>query len=335
MNGETGRHRSLLGDLLRVKAALRPDNATMTAIVAMLGAGSREEPVAPVGEPDGDDPAGVGRVGPPAESPTEQAAPQQPEEVSEPDEMDDELDVLVTEGVRAAPSVPEWLRAARPLLVGPSNAPSLSDPWSMLPPLFPRKRARAVVSGFLAMPGEGEVDVDALSERVARGHAVHSVPRRVRPTLGRGVHVLVDRGDSMMPFLGDIASLTKDIARVAGLGQRIESFIGTPLRGCGSGPKRSWSAFASERSPLPGSRIVCITDLGLGEPAIGQSPADPEEWLQFAVAVRRLGCSPSAIVPYEPARWPASLRRAMDLLFWDPATRASDALRGLLRRARA
>lgn len=331
-----------IADLLRVAAALRPDASAMAEIVALLGRREGAEPHDVLARDDGAGEAEVvvGRADTEGLDDAHDAN-EEPEAIAkdedaetEPLEAEDELDIVVMQRERTTPDVPEWVRAARPLAMTASVSPDAgAGELPALPPLFAAKRTRAVLTGFLAMPGEGEVDVDALIERVARGQTLTAIPRRVRPTLGRGVHVLLDRSDAMMPFLGDIAALTGDLARVAGLGQRIESFVGSPSRGCGTGSRRRWRPFGEANPPPRGSRVVCITDLGLGGAAIGERAADTEEWIAFAATVQRLGCSLGAIVPYEPERWPRTVRRVMALLFWDPSTRASDALRDLLRRA--
>jgi hypothetical protein len=343
MSGYAGHAASLsadhFADLLRVAMTLCPDEPSMLAIMTLLAGRDRDGASDAVSDDavtvDGDE-VNEDAGGETGRSQVEESQANQSTEGTadeEPNDVDDELDIAITERQRTMPAVPEWVRAARPLMsTGLTSAGIAADPSATLPPLLPSKRARAILTGFLAMPGEGEVDVDALTERVAKGHPLFTIPRRLRPTLGRGVHLLVDRSDAMMPFLGDIAMLSKDLACVAGLGQRVESFAASPLRGCGIGSRRRWSPFGEANPPLPGSRVICITDLGLGGAAVGQQAADPEEWIAFAATVRRLGCSPGAIVPYEPERWPKSVRRAMDLLFWDPATRASDALRDLLKR---
>jgi hypothetical protein len=321
-------------DLLRVAALLRPDPVTLEKIASMLGVGDarrkeagESESVAhlePVDEP----------IFPPPIEPSVEAASASSTDVRAEeaiDDREDELDVEVIRRDRVPPSVPEWLRAAKPLRTGSSS--EASGLAASLPPLFTPRRSRAILTSFIAMPGEGDVDTGSLIERVARGEPIRELPRRIRPTLGRGVRVLVDRSDAMMPFLGDIAGLTADLNRVAGLGQELQSFVGSPMRGCGVGSPRRWRPFGQDESrPLPGSRVVCITDLGLGRGGLGSIPVSRQEWLEFAESVRRLGCSPCAIVPYEPTEWPRSLARAIDLLFWDPSTRASDAIRSLLRR---
>jgi hypothetical protein len=68
--------------------------------------------------------------------------------------------------------------------------------------------------------------------------------------------------------------------------------------------------------------VVLLSDLGIGEPVHQFERALPAEWLRFAEQARRAGCPLVAIVPYEPRRWPASLRRLMAIIPWDRRTTA-------------
>ncbi|WP_434300358.1 hypothetical protein [Corallococcus exiguus] len=159
-----------------------------------------------------------------------------------------------------------------------------------------------------------------------------SLPRRLRPTLAHGVQLLLDRSDAMLPFLRDVASLEEEISQLVGAGTEVLHFVACPTRGCGRGGRRRWKPYGSERLPRPGTRVLCVTDLGIGMPPPGDAPALLEEWAEFIGRVRRAGGAVAALVPYPSERWPHGLEPAMQVFEWDWTLTMVRAARGMSRR---
>src|SRR5206468_10029090 len=81
------------------------------------------------------------------------------------------------------------------------------DDADALPPIMPLLRPKWS-RGVLAAANEttvsdGPIDVERMVERAARVEPVVTVPRLPRPSLHRGVQLLVDIGEGMQPFRRD------------------------------------------------------------------------------------------------------------------------------------
>jgi len=217
--------------------------------------------------------------------------------------------------------------------VGPmaESAPEEFAPAPPFEPLFVPRWTRAILSTALATDGdEGQLDVERVAETLARGEHLDRWPTLSRPTLNRGIQLLVDRGRSMAPFIGDQVSMQKELAHVVGR-DRVQTlrFSGCPLRGAGAGPATSWAAY---RPPPAGTPVVLLSDLGIGGPLVGGDRAGVDEWLGFARLVRKARCPLVAFVPYAAPRWPRALAPLLTIIHWDRTTTVS-AVRSRVGRA--
>jgi hypothetical protein len=295
-----------LADLIRAVGHLRPaDDASRDEIVDFLRGPPTVHagPKAPeIHEVEVNEHAWVGAAS---------SGPQTPQAELAGDELHTTLRALGAPPRR----LPNWLYLAPPL---PMEEDAL--PQTLPVPLLNPALARAVLSGALATTAhDGELWVEETVRRIATGLPVTEVPRRPRPTLRRGVQVLVDRGAAMLPFHEDIDSLLAQVSSVFGAPLvRVLQFDRSPLRGAGKGARRTWTAY-ERQLPEPGTVVVAVTDLGIGNPP-GVLGASPSEWLDFAALVQRHGCPLRALVPYPEARWPAGLRESLRILPWDRGT---------------
>lgn len=205
-----------------------------------------------------------------------------------------------------------------------ANEQPASEPLAFEPLLVPTW-TRALLSAVLARRvNDGPIDVKRVVELVARGEVTVNLPRYPRPTLARGVQVLVDRGETMLPFLEDQTWLEEQVQNVVGPGYlKTLYFEGCPTRRAGPGGKSGWKKYPTARQPKSGTVLLLLTDLGIGRPLWPGASAGEGEWLDFAAAVRKRGCPVVALVPYGPARWPASLQKFMTIIQWDRPTSAS------------
>lgn len=200
--------------------------------------------------------------------------------------------------------------------------PDLSRPWNprLLPPLdplLPERIAAATVEAVTAIrQPDGALDVSRIVERIASAQPLHHLPCRPRPTLRRGLQLLLDMGEGMMPFRGDQAALRRRILTVVGDELvNVQRFVGTPLRKAGAGPAFTWDRYAS---PPPGTPVVVVSDVGIGWPPLhGADRATENEWLAFAQRLAAADCPLTIIVPYPPARWPKRLARAARQVAWE------------------
>ncbi|WP_437941088.1 hypothetical protein [Sorangium sp. So ce341] len=140
-----------------------------------------------------------------------------------------------------------------------------------------------------------------------------------------GVQVLVDRSDTMVPFLRDEAELVERVQRVVGAeATAVLRFEQNPLV-AGPGPRRLWRPYTP---PAAGTPVLVLSDLGIGGQALDE--VDPTTaWLDFIEIVGRAGCPLVGFVPAPPGRWPAALVGRMALLSWDRTTTVADAARAV------
>ncbi|HZI20241.1 MAG TPA: hypothetical protein VEY09_16785 [Pyrinomonadaceae bacterium] len=199
-------------------------------------------------------------------------------------------------------------------------------------PLFMPQWTRGILSAALATRGgDGPLDVEAVAEILARGEHVARLPQLPSWTLGRGVQLLLDRSQAMTPFVRDQAWLLREIRNVIGTDRlKVLPFAGSPARGAGAGTKRR----PPYQPPPPGTPVVLLSDLGICQPAVAADWASEDEWVAFAVLVRRAGCPLLALVPYKPSRWPHRLARLVNIIQWDRGTTAAAVANLNRRRAR-
>lgn len=315
-----------LADLLRAFAILQPeDDAARAAIASLLGVEPVDLPAetpAPSPPPPPED-RQEGRDGSTDRDRRKPPEPRRPgdqpprlprEEAGERAELNAVLKPDFTTARR-----PDWLERVLPLEESDAEAP----PAVPLPdPLFDPRWVRALLSSSLATFSEtGPLDVARLVRGVARGTPWRSVPRRPWPTLGRGVQVLVDRGDAMLPFAADQDGLLEKLRLVVGRDLlEVLRFDGCPGRGAGAGPRRVWKPYFEHHRPRPGVAVLALTDLGIAERGFGARPVRPDEWRAFAEELHRSGCPLLAFVPYGRERWPAELTGVLKILPWDRTT---------------
>jgi hypothetical protein len=324
-----------IADLARAFATLRPDDDwTRRKIAALLGIAAPEEEKPAVQPPGTHRYVRVADAGR-GEDTVERREIRLPLSRGSAEipvtERPPELASVLTPDYSAR-SLPAWLNHAQPL-AGPAAEPlAPPDP----DPLFEPRWTRAILSGALSTSGEGGLDLETLTSEVARRRPLLQLPRRVAPTLARGVQVLVDRGERMLPFSVDLVQLIEQIRTVAGR-ETVEvfAFDGLPSRGAGPRSRRHWRPYPDSGAPRPGAAVAVVTDLGLGSLAVGSRAAGPADWLSLAQRLGRTGNPLVAFVPYGPDHWPPELLRALTLVHWDHRTTAGDVRRALARGRRA
>ena len=236
--------------------------------------------------------------------------------------------VIEDHDVLAIEEEPSWLVNAKPLEPEQPGHATWRPPHV---PLFRPQWTRHLMSAIAAVPiAEGTLDEPRLIDAVCRLRPVLHVPRRRRPTLRRGLHLLIDRGDAMMPFRRDADDLVRSLRTTVGRDQlTAATFVGTPLAEPGvlllrTRDRRSWSA------PASGTPILLISDLGLSQRFGATRGASPGEWIEFARRCRVAGCgAPVAVVPRHESTWLPALRRVFTMIPWDQRTSVSTVLRNM------
>lgn len=320
-----------LGDLTDAVRMLRPeDAATRRAIAQSLGFEVRavlkdpgEEAAGPIAE-------GTPEVTPPFEP----AEPETDRAPASPPRPRSERPELALQKPRR--SVLEELPAPPRPRTPPIEVPPIEEllaPEIDLDDTHPPDTAllvgrwrRALLTTALSTRGAGgEVDVERLVERLSRAEPVRRVPRRLLPTLRRGVQLLLDHGEGMQPFIQDRTRMTRALRETVGEDRlQILRFAGSP-RIAGAGARLSWKDY---EPPLRGRPVLALTDLGIAR----TGGVLPEDWLALAARLQPRGSRLVVFVPYPPERWPSRLADRLTLIQWDRGTGVHDVRRALAAR---
>ncbi|HEY6392040.1 MAG TPA: hypothetical protein VIX89_12225 [Bryobacteraceae bacterium] len=190
-------------------------------------------------------------------------------------------------------------------------------------PLFVPRWTRGIVSTALATRSPaGPPDIRKVVSEIALGRLLRSLPRLYVAAMALRVEVLVDVGDSMLPFAEDQRSVIADVRTVAGFDNvAVLKFTGSPLRAAGTDEMDVWPDYV-----FPSSRthVLLLTDVGIGRPPLTDTHAGVEEWRSFSWELRRRGIACTAFVPYPAKRWPPALARQFRMVEWDRATTAGN-----------
>jgi hypothetical protein len=221
--------------------------------------------------------------------------------------------------------------------------PEIFDvPWTTAPPRpDPPWNPRSERAAFLAVASTHQtghtVDHTLLMEMVVRSlaggpTARPRVPYRRRATTRAGVHLLLDRGESMRPFRDDQAWLASLAARVLPP-DRLTVLDFRIRRGASGDGGRTW-----EPHPVPphGRPVLLVSDLGhLQPPLPGRHHASPADWGPYLRRLRGAGNPVTCLTPYPAEEYPAAVRQAVTLLTLDhggPVRTARSGPRGHRRR---
>ena len=199
---------------------------------------------------------------------------------------------------------PRPFRPLATLLADPVAAPSEPED------LFPAGQRRALLGGLCASRRlEGDLDVEAVTERIGQGEVVATIPRRPVLTTRYGIELLVDVGEGMRPFGADVARVRTAIERIVGRDNLdVQQFAGCPLEdpGAGRGPHWTWERYNPAASARP---ALALSDLGLG----GRPPGRPDlapRWSELAdqLRARAAGSSCSSPTRRSAGRRPSPVR---------------------------
>ncbi|HEV7681693.1 MAG TPA: hypothetical protein VGO68_06200 [Pyrinomonadaceae bacterium] len=300
-----------LGDLVRAIRNLQvSDFPTQQVIAEMLGL-ELSAPISPLTPETPSETTAPAATPPPAKPPV---IPLESQPVATP--VDDSIPIALD---HSRSEKGEWISDVQPLPAFQADNQRYASP-PLEPLLLPQWTRGILVAALATTTDDGLPDLEKVTQILARGDAIKELPTLSSPTLRRGIQLLVDKSQAMMPFAQDQVWLQKEILKVAGNDRvPVKRFLGSPLRGAGAG-RVPLPAYAP---PLPGTPVVLLTDLGICQPMLTDDWADTSEWLKFSDLVRHAHCPLIAFVPYGPSRWPKKLARAMTIIQWDRRTTAA------------
>lgn len=308
-----------LGDAATAIAALASDDDERRAILRLLGLAPtpRAEPVRESGPGDAYPAFQAPVPSTPGPAPADTTSPAPPAG-DEPTQTPGDLPLLTPTGFEP-PESRSWPDESLPR-VDQVRLRALRPHEPLLAP----RSTRALLGMTLSQPvPEGPIDSDALVEAISRMRPVDRLPRRPTRTLRFGVQVLVDLGAGMQPFARDQWELVDQLRRLFGQELTdVQQFAYAPLRGTGPGPRWTWTPY---RPPPPATRVLVLSNFGIGGPPLDYLASDRSEWEEFVELVARHGFAATGFVPYPPTRWPAWLRSRLPLICWDRGTTVSKA----------
>ncbi|WP_330477220.1 hypothetical protein OG301_05575 [Streptomyces platensis] len=209
----------------------------------------------------------------------------------------------------------EWQVASLPL---PPAGQHRSKPLPHEPLLAPRSSSAILQLALSRITADGEPDIPETVRRLASGHPLTEVPLEPVRTLRFGVQVLVDLGAGMEPFGRDQQELVAQVQNTVGQEHtEVRYFEGSPLQGTGPGHRRSWRPY---EPPARGTRVLVLSDLGLGGSGLGPRRGTPADWREWGRLIEGAECTGVAFVPYPCERWPAWATRLMHIVSWDRHT---------------
>lgn len=314
-----------VADLFRAWHALGAHDAQSRRMIRDALLGDDGIDWEPVKEAAAKPPApGAGDEAPPARRPPS-SHPPAPTEREDGAGWDEPVQIRVEE-VESIVSRAVEIAAGAPVLARDQRSPV--EPEPLLEPGW----APRIVSAFVATDAPlGDVDVARLVTSVVQLRGMRRLPRKIRPTLRKGVQLLLDRDTSMMPLYADQTALHKLVAAIVGRERnsvfRCDTF---PPRRVSPLAATKWGPYAP---PPPGTPVLIAGDLGMARGAFPLSSDAERRWDEFLGPLREAGSPVLALVPCHPERYPPFVRANVRLVLWDSRTRPSDARRARRERS--
>ena len=105
-------------------------------------------------------------------------------------------------------------------------------------PLLPRRTSAGVLKALLASASaDGDLDVQALIDLIARARPMDRLARRSRFSLAKGAGVIIDRGPGLAPYREDVTEILRALRAVVGVDK-------LAVRSCNGWPPTSRSRTA-------------------------------------------------------------------------------------------
>jgi hypothetical protein len=217
---------------------------------------------------------------------------------------------------------------------GPLAAAEVRVRSARLPyrPLFAERRWRTLARSMLATLIEtSKIDLRIVIRHLRTGRPIERLPWLLRPTLRRGVILVLDRSQSMQPFWRDESELIERCRRVVGA-PGVRAYLVETDVWSDAGPRLRWLQPEPEYF-APQTPIVIVSDFELGRELIPRSAlVDP--WLPLIERAKSAGAIVLALIPVERALWPAALTEMIpNAVVWDNDTTTYAVRRSLAQNA--
>ncbi len=187
-------------------------------------------------------------------------------------------------------------------------------------PLFGDRWFLGIISAILATQMTShEIDLQLLWRSIIHGEVFKKLPLRKHSSLIKGVHLLLDRSESMQPFWRDQTQLVSRLRRLLGR-PKVQTtwFEFDPLR-----PRETrliWPARMPNRFRET-TPVLLVTDFGIGMDPLAAYYMEWEPWLPVFQLARSCRCRVLALVAAPSNLWPAGLEQFVDgAVVWDRET---------------
>jgi hypothetical protein len=215
-----------------------------------------------------------------------------------------------------APLPFEWTVPSLP----PPDQSRLRAPLPYESLLAPRSTSALLHLALSRQVDQGELDVERVVDQLSRGLPLESLPRCPIRTVRFGVQVLADLGVNMEPFSRDVHETVQNVQATVGHEHtQVAYFDHCPVRGAGPGPRWTWGEYVP---PAPGTRILILSDLGMGGPRLNARRSTRAEWERLIRILAYAECTAVAFVPFPEQRWPSWAAKLLPLVPWDRQTTA-------------
>lgn len=184
-------------------------------------------------------------------------------------------------------------------------------------PLFLNRWFQGIFTAILGVPVlSREIDFRKLERAVIEGEVFSHLPFKHRAKLVKGVHVLLDRSESMQPFWSDQSELLSRLRRLLG-----HALV-----------QNTWFKYDAQRSrliwrtPMPrqfrmDTPVLIVTDFGGEMNLLGAQSIDWEPWLPIFQLAQSSRSRVVALIPSSPDFWPEAINSFVDgSLLWDRET---------------
>jgi hypothetical protein len=191
-------------------------------------------------------------------------------------------------------------------------------------PLFLDRWFQGIFSAVLGVGVPSpEIDFRKLERYVIEGEFFTQLPFKTRIKLIKGVHVLLDRSESMQPFWRDQTELISRLRGMLGAAMVWHSWFEYDP----NASRITWHTSMPRQLRME-TPLLLITDFGGGSDPIGAQTMNWEPWQPILELAR---CSRSrvfALIPSLPRFWPGAIGSFADCsLLWDRDTSPQTAAR--------
>jgi hypothetical protein len=208
-------------------------------------------------------------------------------------------------------ALPGWYRQTTAL-------PRDTRPVELLRPkvesLFAPEQQRATLLALVSRILETQqIDISKAVRRIADLATLTRLPYRKKPSVRRGVQLLLDVGPRMDPFADDREQLVSSLLRL--LAPEMVHIV--RCYGWPPDDPKTQLIYGEYRRPTPGTPALLVSEVGEGEGIFAPVDAEADDWIAFAQRLSTYGCELIVLAPISRERLSLRARRHLTIVPWD------------------